>query len=479
MKKNFYAKIMLPFITPILFSTVLLAQSPLNLNTDITWDSDPNISGNQSTATTIPHIENAYNNARRQEENQKMLPANSLGVLTLPNSWATYTNTEKAFFLINAERNCRAGVDYDGAGGVAPVLGLSIEQVETQLNTVAQNHANWLVANNLFQHTGANNSTPFNRIQAAFSLNSCSEFLSRGENIAFFTTTQTTVTAAIERAVYNWTYKDSGAQWGHREACLLQNMDLNGTSMNGYKNNYGGGLSEGMLGVGIAGANNNAYNLGNTNSGMNRSDVVVMVIMDPVGDLTANTNNCNFQTAVALPIELMQFTATQEEDKIMLHWATATERDNSHFIIERASNGKDFEAIGQLAGAGNSKTERRYNFVDHKVKSGTHYYRLVQHDQSGKTSTSQVIAIRFIEKLNLSTYVNSDGLTIALHSANRNEGIFQIVDLNGFVVKQGEISIESGFNKINQTLDNIPTGIYFLSLEVNGTKEINRFFWAQ
>jgi hypothetical protein len=175
----------------------------------------------------------------------------------------------------------------------------------------------------------------------------------------------------------------------------------------------------------------------------------------------------------------MKFTAVQENEKIMLHWATAMERENSHFVVERASNGKDFEAIGQVAGAGNSKTERRYHFTDDKVKSGTHYYRLVQYDQDGKTSTSQVIAIRFTEKLNLSTYVNGDGLTIALNSANRNEGTFQIANLNGIVVQQGEISVESGFNKINKTLDNLPTGIYFLSLEVNGTKEINRFYWAK
>jgi hypothetical protein len=448
------------------------------LISNITWDSDPITAGAQNGYSTIPELENAFNNARRQEEIQKSVPTNSLGILILPNNWVTYTPHQKAFFLINAERTCRGGVDYDGAGGIDPVLGLTMEDMESQLNTVAQNHANWLVANNLFSHTGVSNSTPFARIQAVFGLNTCSEFLSRGENIAYFGSTQAAIVASIERAIYAWIYRDSGSAWGHREACLLQDKDLNGTLNNGFKNNYGSGLSEGMLGFAVAGANNNAYNP--FNSGViNRGEVVVMVLMDPVTDATSLANNCNYATAAVLPIELSQFTVVQANENIVLHWKTATERNSSHFIIERAADGKTFEPVGKIAAWGKSTSERSYSFTDTKLKGGTYYYRLMQYDNDGTSSASPIRTIRFFEQLNLTTYVNNEGLRLAFNSSHRNDGYYTIVNMNGTVLQKGEIPVESGFNQANLEINNLATGMYIVTLEINGAKEMSKFIWVK
>jgi hypothetical protein len=479
MIKTFNTKLAFSFSLLLCFTLQLFAQSAPNLVTDVAWDSDPNTSGAQSTVTSLAGILNAYNNGRRQEEIQKSLPTNSLGNLTLPADWNTaYTPFGKVFFLVNAERSCRGGMDYDGAGGIPAVLGLSFEQVSTTLNTVAQDHANWLVINDLFQHTGISNSTPFARIQAAFPMNSCSEFLSRGENIAFFASTANTVTAAIEKAVYNWIYNDSGSAWGQREASLLQNMDLAGTSYNGFKNNFGGSLSEGMIGVGVAGENGGGYiPSGYILSGMDRTEVVVLVLMDPTADATATANNCDYAAATVLPIELAQFSAKQEGESIVLYWKTAFERDNSHFMIERASNGKDFEEIGRVDGFGESQTERSYRFKDENVASGTHYYRLMQYDNSRKATASQVVAVRYFEQLNLSVYPNSEGILMSFSNTRRSEGTYEITDINGISLQKGDLDVESGFNRIQKPINDLPNGLYFLTLEINGVREVVRFVW--
>jgi uncharacterized protein YkwD len=477
MKKKIYAKSILPFLAAISITYSANSQSAPNLNTNVDWDSDPVVPAAQSGYSTVFEIENAFNNARRAEEIQKSIPTNTLGTLVFPIDWATYTPHQKAFFLINKERACRGGVDYDGAGGIDPVLGLAIDDIESQLNTVAQNHADWLVTNNLFSHTGVNNSSPFTRIRAAFGLNTCSEFLSRGENIAFFGSTYPTITAAVERAVYNWIYRDSGASWGHRAAALLQDKDLAGVSNNGFKNNYGSGLSEGMMGLGIAGANNNTYNP--ISGTINRGEVVVLVIMDPVTDATSTVNNCNYVTAAALPIELAQFTVVQNNETILLNWKTLTEQNNSYFIIERASEEKEFEPIGKIAAWGNSNTERSYSFLDTKTKSGTYYYRLVQYDNDGTSSVSSIRTIRFFEKLNLTTYVTNQDLRLSFNSSHRNYGNYTISNVNGIIFEKGEINVESGFNQINLNMNNLSAGMYLLSLEINGTKEINKFVWVE
>jgi uncharacterized protein YkwD len=157
------------------------SQSPPNPSSDFSWNSST--TAISSSAATISDIQNAFNNGRRNEEIQKMLSANVLGNLILPSNFLTLSKAQKVLFLLNAERNCRAGIDYDGSGGIPPVLGLSVDGVDMGLTTVAQNHADWLLTNNKFQHAGLGNSSPFDRIQAAYGLNMCSEFLSSGENI--------------------------------------------------------------------------------------------------------------------------------------------------------------------------------------------------------------------------------------------------------------------------------------------------------
>src|SRR5690606_26093002 len=84
-----------------------------------------------------------------------------------------------------------------------------------------------------------------------------------------------------------------------------------------------------------------------------------------------------------LPVELISFTGKFVANGTLLEWATATEKDNNYFEIERSQDGKEFKAIGRVGGNNNSTSINRYNFTDKDQLPGLVYYRLKQVDNDG------------------------------------------------------------------------------------------------
>jgi hypothetical protein len=106
-------------------------------------------------------------------------------------------------------------------------------------------------------------------------------------------------------------------------------------------------------------------------------------------------------TNVALPVELVSFTAAAHHLKVELHWITATEISNYGFEIERAiansssSTGLfEWAKIGFMEGHGNSNSRKEYSFVDNSISvSATYSYRLKQIDRDGSFKYYQAVEV--------------------------------------------------------------------------------------
>ncbi|HRH67858.1 MAG TPA: hypothetical protein PLU53_16300, partial [Bacteroidia bacterium] len=92
-----------------------------------------------------------------------------------------------------------------------------------------------------------------------------------------------------------------------------------------------------------------------------------------------------------LPIELLSFTAHSVDNGCKLEWVTATEINNDYFTLERSHNGKDFEEIRKLKGAGNASHILSYSSIDEHPFSGVSYYRLKQTDYDGHFQYSDLV----------------------------------------------------------------------------------------
>jgi hypothetical protein len=95
----------------------------------------------------------------------------------------------------------------------------------------------------------------------------------------------------------------------------------------------------------------------------------------------------------ALPVELLYFDGIAYDKTNYLEWATATEHNSSHFVVEKSEDGYTWKSIGQQWAAINSTQEIRYDLVDDEVYPVLNYYRLKQFDIDGTNKEYGPIAI--------------------------------------------------------------------------------------
>jgi hypothetical protein len=99
----------------------------------------------------------------------------------------------------------------------------------------------------------------------------------------------------------------------------------------------------------------------------------------------------------ALSFKLSSFSAYEKVNaKVMLNWATASEINTSHFIIQRSIDGKEFNDAALLfTQEGDRSTQMEYNYADNanSIKSDIIYYRLKMVELDGKYSYSNPVIV--------------------------------------------------------------------------------------
>lgn len=97
--------------------------------------------------------------------------------------------------------------------------------------------------------------------------------------------------------------------------------------------------------------------------------------------------NC---TPIVLPVELASFSALEQGRYNLLNWETFSELNNDYFVVERSSDGIQWNPIGEVDGAGQSSEKRSYSFQDFQFDRVVNYYRLKQVNFDGVSDYSEI-----------------------------------------------------------------------------------------
>lgn len=176
-----------------------------------------------------------------------------------------------------------------------------------------------------------------------------------------------------------------------------------------------------------------------------------------IPSLTASTTCPALQGTcygVILPVELKDFNAFCDQNKTMIYFSTASERNNDYFTLEKGDDFGNFKFLAKISGNANSSMLREYFYEDFNMNSHENYYRLSQTDFDGKREILQTIYF----DANCNT--NSE-----LQSANIKEN--QCLIQSYFVKnKKYEISIINSLGKVVKTEN-------FYSEQTSFSKSIN------
>ncbi|MEO9806479.1 MAG: LamG-like jellyroll fold domain-containing protein [Reichenbachiella sp.] len=181
----------------------------------------------------------------------------------------------------------------------------------------------------------------------------------------------------------------------------------------------------------------------------------------------------------SLPVDLLYFTAEVESEGVNLSWATASEINNDYFTIERSRDGKHFETIEEIYGAGNSNETIVYESVDYSPFSGQSYYRLKQTDFDGTFSYSEIVMIErqsHTEPFGISYYPNpvKNHLNIELSTSLFDADYrLEVFTLNGSPVQVS--SIQENDHLIRLDTSSLFSGMYVVRLTTGGHVSFARF----
>ncbi|MBZ0182105.1 MAG: endonuclease [Melioribacteraceae bacterium] len=208
-----------------------------------------------------------------------------------------------------------------------------------------------------------------------------------------------------------------------------------------------------------------------------------------------------------LPVELVSFTASVNNDEVILLWETATELNNFGFEVERSAyvgTNRDLSAqwnkVGFVEGHGNSNSPKEYSFVDNKTfevfprresfgqnlggLDAKLQYRLKQIDYDGKFEYSEIITLETLGATSLpatfaleQNYPNPfNPITSIEYSVPSNE----YVTLKVYDVLGNTVSIlvnenkEAGKYNVSFDGSNLTSGIYFYSINAGGFTQVKK-----
>lgn len=191
-------------------------------------------------------------------------------------------------------------------------------------------------------------------------------------------------------------------------------------------------------------------------------------------------SNCDgFGNQNVLPVTLLYLKSVTTKSGIALLWATASETNNSHFIVERSEDGQVYKAIAQVKGVGNSNSKTEYSYSNHEQSEGIAYYRLAQYDYDGKVTYSRAIVIHQSLSQVFSVSFAADGTASLLATESPLETVRVIYrDAMGRNVYQILVEVSTQ-NVSTITPPFLPQGVYLVQVNASNHTNMYRVFATQ
>ncbi len=188
-------------------------------------------------------------------------------------------------------------------------------------------------------------------------------------------------------------------------------------------------------------------------------------------DINFNNRFTLSSTDAPLPIELVNFTAECNTDKVNVHWTTASEINNDYFTVEKSIDMLYWEPVITIPGAGNSNSLLYYNTTDENPYPEISYYRLEQTDYDGTSNYLDIASVHCNNNDNdfdiISINIDPNNNLLITFQSEEN----QIYNVNLYDVTGRKLITEitkpttKNMNTLQLNITDISRGIYLLTFD--------------
>ncbi len=233
---------------------------------------------------------------------------------------------------------------------------------------------------------------------------------------------------------------------------------------------------------------NGVYNCTSSNSGTSGAAITAMrTAINNIANWTLN------DAAVVtippagcspLPVTWVHFIAQLNNNGGVLEWSTSSERNSSHFEIERSFDGIEWKNVGIVNGAGNKYSTSNYYYEDFFNTDDVKfvYYRIRQVDFDGRYEyTPMRVAGKPEQTTGYTAFAfNGNPLTEATYLKTflptQGDAHIEISDTRGNILFSKTFQYNGGHNRFmfNNEVPEImkKAGVYFVKASIEGEEKI-------
>lgn len=182
-------------------------------------------------------------------------------------------------------------------------------------------------------------------------------------------------------------------------------------------------------------------------------------------------------SCVFLPVEMLYVRNTCESGQSILEWATGSEVNSSHFLVERSADGLDWREIGRVNSVHQSNSQTEYIYVDDRadeMREG--FYRLRQVDLDGRVTESEIVPMEKCATsepwISIAPNPTEDGVRVTIDVSTSFGGAasLELLDATGRPIMSQRAAMGEGRNTVDMDLSSVSEGAYLLVLmKTDGT----------
>lgn len=192
------------------------------------------------------------------------------------------------------------------------------------------------------------------------------------------------------------------------------------------------------------------------------------------GDVFALISSASAGTP--LPVDFLSFTAQPSAGNVDLNWVVGDNEEASNYEVDRSSDGVKFTKIGVVA---NEADQTNYSFVDANAGAGTHYYRILETDQDGKTIYSKVVTAVIgsgdfaVAVLNNPAIGNTDA-QLQISAGSAGVAYIELWSVGGSRISLQQQAIGTGTTTISVPMSTLAPGSYVLKVMVGNNVHVTQ-----
>jgi hypothetical protein len=166
-----------------------------------------------------------------------------------------------------------------------------------------------------------------------------------------------------------------------------------------------------------------------------------------------------YQSVIVLPIQLNEFKASQNNNKVQLNWVLSNQELGTLVYVQRSEDATTWTTLEQVPVLSNSLVSQQYNSTDLPRTSGSYRYRLKIVSPDGSVHYSKEVPVKW-RNLNQNAFYTLKGKQLIIHRISENSSI-DLFNRNGVPV-YSSVNIAAQNTVIE--VGHLPAGIYLLKV---------------